>query len=184
MIAPDAPFKGSDGLTVGDFWAWAFSDLLSNATRGIVAEFVVAARLGVHRRPRIEWDSHDLTYKGHGIEVKSAGYLQSWQHAAPSRIRFDVRARNEVWQHETNTWMKPGGRTAAVYVFCLFAEESAERANVLDLAQWEFYVISTGVLNAELGDQKSVGLTKLRKMTQPMAYDAVKAAVDRALTRC
>ena len=29
------------GITVSDFWRWAYSDLLGNTSRGVVAEFLV-----------------------------------------------------------------------------------------------------------------------------------------------
>lgn len=29
------------GFTVNDFWSWAYSDLLNNTLRGVLAEFLV-----------------------------------------------------------------------------------------------------------------------------------------------
>ena len=60
------------------FWQWSCSDLLSNATRGIVAEFLVARALGTAvYGVRYEWAAHDLEAPdGITIEVKSAAYLQ------------------------------------------------------------------------------------------------------------
>lgn len=43
--------------TVGDFWQWAYSDILSNRNRSIFAEFIVGVALGVVNKPRREWDS-------------------------------------------------------------------------------------------------------------------------------
>ena len=34
--------------TLLDFWRWSVSDLVSNATRGIFAEFLVAKALGIN----------------------------------------------------------------------------------------------------------------------------------------
>ena len=40
-------FQGmSDGHTLQDFWAWAFSDLISNTERGKLAEYIVATAMG------------------------------------------------------------------------------------------------------------------------------------------
>lgn len=39
------PVFSSGDLTVGDFWRWAYSDILSNRNRGIFAEFLVGAAL-------------------------------------------------------------------------------------------------------------------------------------------
>ena len=35
------------GVCVIDFWRWSASDLLSNATRGRFAEFIIANALGI-----------------------------------------------------------------------------------------------------------------------------------------
>ena len=36
-------------LKLLDFWKWSVSDLVSNATRGILAEFLVASRIRLFR---------------------------------------------------------------------------------------------------------------------------------------
>ncbi|MBC7812134.1 MAG: hypothetical protein H7175_13350, partial [Burkholderiales bacterium] len=88
-LQPETPIEGTRSLTVGDFWAWAYSDILSNANRSVLAEFLVGAALGVLDKPRKEWDAVDLRYREKKIEVKSAAYLQSWQQKQLSIIRFD-----------------------------------------------------------------------------------------------
>jgi len=59
-------------LTIGDFWAWAYSDVVSNANRSVFAEFMVGAALGLAGKPRVEWDCVDFRYQGRSIEVKSS----------------------------------------------------------------------------------------------------------------
>jgi hypothetical protein len=61
------------------FWKWSCSDLVSNATRGILAEYIVARALGLAKNGvRDEWAAYDLcTPEGIKIEVKSAAYLQN-----------------------------------------------------------------------------------------------------------
>ena len=56
-----------------DFWKWSVSDILSNATRGRFAEFVVGTAVGLNpKNLRDEWDAYDLTTDdGIKIEVKS-----------------------------------------------------------------------------------------------------------------
>ena len=40
-------FQGMDGEhSLQDFWAWAFSDLVSNTERGKLAEYLVAKAMG------------------------------------------------------------------------------------------------------------------------------------------
>ena len=75
-----------------DFWKWSASDLLSNANRGVFAEFLIASALGLVDNVRSEWDPYDLkTPKGKRIEVKSAAYLQSWSQKELSKISFSIR---------------------------------------------------------------------------------------------
>ena len=46
-ITPGEKIPGLGGSTVGDFWAWAYSDVLENTARGIFAEFLVGSALGI-----------------------------------------------------------------------------------------------------------------------------------------
>jgi hypothetical protein len=69
---------------VVDFWRWSASDLISNALRGRVAEYLVAQALGVSEGVRSEWDSFDLQSRdGIRVEVKSAAYVQTWKQRSP-----------------------------------------------------------------------------------------------------
>ena len=66
------------------FSQWAYSDVSSNASRGILAEYIVASALGIAAATRREWDAYDLeTQDGVKLEIKSASYLQSWAQAKP-----------------------------------------------------------------------------------------------------
>ena len=58
-----------------EFHAWAYDDLLTNTTRGVLAEYIVATALGIVDTKRVEWDKHDLEVDGIGVEVKSAAYV-------------------------------------------------------------------------------------------------------------
>jgi hypothetical protein len=64
---PNEPIPGLDGRTVGEFWQWAYSDVLSNRNRSILAEFIVGVALDVVDKPRVEWDAADLCYQGFKI---------------------------------------------------------------------------------------------------------------------
>ncbi len=64
--SPATPSTGSEaisaggqptGLTLLDFWRWSASDVLTNTTRGLLAEFLVGSALGcVRELVRTEWD--------------------------------------------------------------------------------------------------------------------------------
>ena len=66
---PIALHEGAAPMTVLAFWSWALSDVISNTTRGLPAEFVVACDLGVTDAVRVEWAPFDLTSRG-GIRVE------------------------------------------------------------------------------------------------------------------
>ena len=86
------------------FWQWSSSDVVSNATRGILAEYIVGKALGCIRNEdvRDEWGAYDLkTQTGVSVEVKSAAYIQSWEQSRLSKISFYV-PKTLGWNRETN----------------------------------------------------------------------------------
>ncbi|MCU0512044.1 MAG: hypothetical protein MUE40_05680 [Anaerolineae bacterium] len=172
---------GGTALTVGDFWAWAYSDILNNTTRSIFAEFLVGAALGLLDAPRIEWNAWDLTYGGRRIEVKASGYLQSWQPQKLSTIRYDIAAKVKD-AAVTGDAAGVKARHSDCYVFCLYAEQDPQQRSITSTAAWHFYVVSTAVLNRRFPTQKSVALSVLKPVAgPPVQYDGLRAAVDAAL---
>ena len=121
-ILPETPIPMGDNLTVGDFWSWAYSDILSNANRGVFAEFLIGTALEAVKNCRVEWDGYDLDYRGYGIEVKSAAYLQSWHQEKLSTIRFDIAERSSSWDPKTNAYHQEKKRYADCYAFCHYAQ--------------------------------------------------------------
>lgn len=171
---------GLSGLTVGDFWSWAYSDILNNVVRSTFAEFLVASALGLLDTPRVEWDAVDLHYRGKGIEVKSSAYVQSWSQEKPSGVRFDI-AKRLAWDARTNTSATEPVRSAGCYVFCLYPETDPAKVDVLDVSAWEFYVLSTAHIERVLGDQKTVGIKRIQSMCDPVGYGGLKAGIESAL---
>lgn len=90
--------KGTD-VSVSDFWRWAYSDLLSNRNRGILAEFIVGNALGLTNDPRFEWDKADFEYNGKFIEVKSGAYIQAWEQKQLSKVIFNI-PKAKSWDHK------------------------------------------------------------------------------------
>ena len=78
----EEPFRDGSrplGYSLKDFWRWSVSDIVSNATRGVLAEYIVAKALGISTDcVRDECAAHDLemvspvTGKRIRIQVKSA----------------------------------------------------------------------------------------------------------------
>jgi hypothetical protein len=102
-LEPDTRIKGLEETKVSDFWSWAYSDVMSNTTRAIFAEFIVANALDKTNKVRIEWDETDIRYRRKKIEVKSAAYTQRWKQEKPSVIRFDI-SKKYGWNAETNEY--------------------------------------------------------------------------------
>ena len=77
-----------------DFWRWSVSDILSNATRGRLAEFIVGTAMNINNEiVRKEWDAYDLKTKdGIKIEVKSSSYIQTWSQKKFSNIIFSIKS--------------------------------------------------------------------------------------------
>ncbi len=169
-------------FNVHGFWAWSVSDLVSNATRGRLAEYIVAKACGVGTsHPRDEWAAVDLeTPKGVLVEVKSAAYVQSWHQEKLSAISFGVK-KTLKWDPETNRQGEEPERTADVYVFALLAHQEQSTLDPLNLDQWEFYVLPTCVLNERKRSQHSITLPSLKKLNAgPHGFSELRGAVLQA----
>jgi len=172
----DEPFHDRGralGLDLLSFWQWSTSDVVSNATRGVLAEYLVAAALGVADGCiREEWAAYDLEARdGTRVEVKSAAYLQSWHQERLSQISFPV-PKTRGWDRDTNRQDDDPRRKADVYVFALLAHTEQTTLDSLDVSQWEFYVLPTRVLDERQRSQHSITLPSLRRL----AGDAVDFA--------
>ena len=131
-LGPETRIQGVDGISIVDFWSWAYSDIHSNTVRPILAEFAVGHALGIAGSPRIEWDVIDFTYWGKKIEVKSAAYQQSWKQDKPSVISFDI-AKKKARHLYTNTYETVARRASGCYVFCLDPSLGKDQTYVLDI---------------------------------------------------
>ena len=171
---------GTDLLT---FWQWSVSDLVSNITRGKLAEFIVARALGVPTDGvRDEWAAFDLvTPDGIKVEVKSAAFIQSWHQARLSSITFKT-PKTRAWDPETNTESAEVTRQADVYVFALLAHTDKDSIDPLDVSQWQFYVLSTPQLNSRTRSQHSITLRSLESLSKGRAtFSTLSATVKKAV---
>lgn len=163
------------------FWQWSSSDLVSNATRGIVAEYLVAKALGVADGVRDEWAAYDLTAPdGTRIEVKSAAYIQSWRQERLSRITFRV-PKTRAWDRESSRQSEELRRQADVYVFALLAHQNQSTLDPLDVSQWDFFVVPTAKLDNRTRSQYSITLKSLRALSgEAVTYSNLRRAVEDA----
>jgi hypothetical protein len=169
------------GITVADFWAWSVSDLISNATRGRLAEFIVAKALVISTDGvRNEWGAFDLiTPSKLKIEVKSAGYVQAWAQRELSSIIFQVR-KSRAWDPETNLQSKDSILQADIYVFALLAERDWKKIDPLNVDQWQFYILPAAVLNERTRSQHSITLKTLQTLSEKsLSYFELNEAVKK-----
>ncbi|BBX06745.1 hypothetical protein MAIC_15480 [Mycolicibacterium aichiense] len=163
-------------LDKDDFLNWAYSNLLTNTTRGVLAEYIVAKACGVDGKPRVEWHKYDLDIGGIWVEVKSSAFVQSWTQTGPSKITFNICA-TKGWDEPTNTYEASAQRSAHVYVFCLLNGEHRDAINPLAVAQWTFYVLPA----SKLPEQKSIGLGPLKALRpRECKYVELRAAIHEA----
>ncbi len=131
----DEPLLDENGRTLDanvlSFWQWTGSDLINNAWRGVLAEYIVALAVDCDNQPREEWAEVDLTMEHCGqeitMEVKSSAFVQTWQQDKLFAVKFLIGLSKKEPK-------------ADVYVFCLLAHQDAD-VNPLNLAHWEFYVV-------------------------------------------
>jgi hypothetical protein len=164
------------------FWQWSTSNLLSNAARGIVAEYIVARALDVDfEGVRDEWAAYDLSTKdGIKVEVKSSAFLQSWYQERLSRVSFVV-PRTRAWDPSTSAMDELPVRQADVYVFALLTHQDKQTVEPLDVSQWTFYVLPTSVLDGRTRSQHSITLSTLCKLcNRAVGYHELLAVVQDA----
>lgn len=161
LRVPSTPISGA-GVTLGDFWQWAYSDLTMNTTRGVLAEYLVARAIGAREVVRDAWATYDLTSaEGVTVEVKSAAYIQSWPQRGPTRVSFNYEVR-EGLDPATQDYDRKPARHARVYIFALLTCMDQATVDPLDISQWEFYVVPTRWLDQRTRSQHSIGLNALR----------------------
>ena len=189
---------------IAEFWQWAYSDMLRNTNRGVLAEFIVKAAMelgGVYTNNEIRsnFEPYDLVgpdieqavtppslEKSNfskllpcRIEVKSAAYIQAWEPhpGTVPRISFSIapaKVPNEIGDFRPDATRQ---RNSDIYVFAIYTA-TEKRRNILDMSLWKFYVIKTSVLNETCGDQKTISLRKLKTLGSPeLPFDELCQAI-------
>lgn len=168
------------GFDLRSFWSWCVSDLVSNATRGILAEYIVARALNAEpKHIRDEWAAHDLvTPDGVKVEVKSAAYLQSWKQQELSSIGFGI-GKTQAWDARSGKFEPGSRRQADIYVFALLEHHDKSTVDPMDASQWSFYVVRTAELDSKLPNQERISLTPLKLLAKPpVKYSELRDAVS------
>ncbi len=167
FLSGDKPLLNNSGEEIAqlvDYWRWAHSDLLGNTERGCLAEYIVACALGIQNRERVSWDKYDLlSDEGISIEVKASGYIQTWEQSKLSNIVFGIQP-TYGWDSESNMYAAEKKRQSDIYVFCVHKHTDQNSINPLDIRQWDFYILSTEILDEQCGTQKTISLSSLLKI--------------------
>lgn len=140
------------------FWKWAYSDVLSNTNRGVLAEYLVAVALGVDRKYRQAWDSWDLEYRGAKIEVKSTAAVQAWVYG-PSKPAFSIKP-TKTWDR-TKGLGKTSAYNADVYVLAFLFVADRNKVDPLDSDQWRFWVLGKSRIEVIFGKGARVTVERL-----------------------
>lgn len=176
--------------SVLDFWAWAYSDIIRNVNRGAFAEFVVREAMNTQCRNtpregfRISMDAYDLlSPDGIRVEVKSSAYIQSWESEHPARISFRIAPAKSLDASGNYSADSQYCRHSDVYVFCVWTAMNREQ-NILDLALWDFYVLSTKILDQKVPNQKTITFPSLlslepKKVDYFGLYEAIRSEYER-----
>ena len=175
------PIVSADGNTVGqllDFWQWAYSDLIGNTERGALAEYIVACALGINNDERVSWDKYDLLSKqGVRIEIKTSGYLQTWEQKELSKPIFGIQP-TYGWDSKSNTYETVQRRQSDIYVFCVHKHTDQATIDPLQISQWEFYLMPTEKLNDNFQSKKTASLSALIKAGAELCpYDRLRARI-------
>ena len=93
---------------------------------------------------------------------------------------FDI-GKKRAWEAATNTYSSAPTRYADCYVFCLVTSTDPAKQDPLDLGNWRFWILATTTIDATLGDQKSMSLSTLEKLTGAIPASELLAEVIAAL---
>lgn len=176
------------GLTVEDFWIWAYADLLTNTVRNAFAEFMVGFSLGCLNKPRGDQNDLGFMYRDRLVAVKAAAYTQSEPQSKKSKINFDIAVKKKSRGQLIQTNRPNALRPSDCYVFCLFTydnynDKDAARNALIDTNHWTYFVVPTDYIDEELERQKTVGVRWLEQNSAggPTEYFELKDCVDYVL---
>lgn len=166
------------GFALIDFWQFQFSNIWDLQDQ--IAEFIVAQALEI-KEPHNKngWTLWDITYKGMRVEVKETAYYHSWRTDGnySTQRSFSITKAFSRYKDSTSEYCRQND----IYVFCLNTGKTKEESNPLDLDHWRFWVVPTETINHACGNNKTITLSRLQKITglkDGIGYEQLRAAVD------
>ncbi|MEX1013983.1 MAG: hypothetical protein WDZ80_02375, partial [Candidatus Paceibacterota bacterium] len=182
-------FKNTDNkkFSVNDFWQYGFSNLSSNVTRGVLAEFIIENALKDSKKIELRnpWGDYDIEYKGKKIEVKCSSYIQDWDQEKLTRISWSgLKAKTLYWSSAVNKKLKEEKKSykADIYILSLLHHKEPKTLDILNMSQWSFFVLSKKQLKDISADANSLSLSTLEKKSVEFCkFEEIKDKVDSLL---
>jgi hypothetical protein len=172
------------GPTLLDVWKWSASHLTSAAMRGMIAEYLVSYAVGLQAPVRPGGDDCQIVLPASGlkIEVGSAAYIEDGMLREDGEIRFALRT--PARRRDGRVFAVDLKRRADIHVFCLLAHADEETVDPLDVAQWDFYVAKSSVLDAKFPLGLSIGLGSLQALdVAPITYADLAGGIEQYVPR-
>ena len=69
-------------------------------------------------------------------------------------------------------------REAELYIFAVLTEKDVKKANVLDLDQWNFYIVRTSTLDQYFPKNRKLGMRALKQLAGPLHQTRIKDNID------
>ncbi len=168
--------KGCDAKIL-DFWKWACSDIIIPSNRDYFALFLIADALGLTKMPRIYWENSDLRYRKKKISIKTSAFVEHWKQKRPKRLSFDIAPKKGI-DASTAESLTYRNRHPEIYIFAVLNEKELRKIDVLDLDQWQLYIVRTEALDNLHYDTKKLGIRALNRLASPVHYSRVKPILD------
>lgn len=159
-----------------DFWQYKFSNIYN--LQEVIAEFIIEKALGLDKSQNTDsWTLYDILYRNYRIEVKETSYYHPWNENGKISMQrtFGITMANSNYEEDGENRYE---RQNDIYVFCLNIGTTKETSNPMNLNNWEFYIIPTKVINDNCGNNKTISLGKVRKLTDKVTYENIKDNID------
>lgn len=177
--------SGPKSFNVLEFWQYGFSSLNSNVLRGALAEFIVENALKQNKEidVRSPWGDYDVLYQDTKIEVKCCSYIQDWDQNQFTKILWSGLKATELYYSDAVKRQSELNRVADyksdIYVLALFKHQDHATLDILDMAQWCFYVLTKEQVKEVAKDGNSVSLARLNKhQIETYSFDNLKKKVE------
>lgn len=176
--------SGSRKFSVLEFWRYGFSSLNSNVLRGALAEFLVenALKENAEIEVRSPWGDYDVLYKGKKIEVKCCSYIQDWDQNKLSTIQWSGLKAKELYYSEAVTKLADLNQTSDyksdIYILALFKHQEHATLDILDMAQWCFWVLTKEKIKEISNNGGSVSFSRLQKLgIEPVQFSDLSRVI-------